>query len=490
MRLAVSVLFSFLAVAFCAAETVPAERLASPERSQAERLVSSVLQALETGNSAIFAPSLKRRVTKHATLTKRVAAAGKLRQVSIKEVTALPSGSWVRAETEHERGVIEWQIAYSSKKQRIETLSANFQPEENVSMRSVEVEQPPANRDPDLCKIPELCSPPDERTVTFLYATNRRLKEGEVASFTGARGTHLQYGAARVRIPEGHALGQVERPLKLAFWGYTFEKKTNEAQHFVVKSSVLLTPADWKLMVERMAPSEALVFVHGYRTLFEQALYRQAQIIYDLQYTRGLPVLFTWPSMGKISGYFYDRASAELSRDAFLELIRTLRDSGIQKIHVLAHSLGNQIVLDALATESRSADPLRIAELIMAAPDVDRDVFISLAPRVREIVGGMTIYASSADRALATSRRFVGIARAGDISPEPVVLPRIETIDVTVLGQELLGLNHDVYVKGRKVVADIQRILLDSTRPPDKRLPEIRSVPPNPAATRYWRYAH
>ncbi|VTZ50563.1 hypothetical protein MPC4_250071 [Methylocella tundrae] len=68
--------------------------------------------------------------------------------------------------------------------------------------------------------------------------------------------------------------------------------------------------------------------------------------------------------------------------------------------------MGNLIAVDALANYARTSNPIQIAHLWMAAPDVDRDQFLAQVPVPKAIVGGMTIYASSADRALAASREL------------------------------------------------------------------------------------
>src|SRR4051812_10782414 len=132
-----------------------------------------------------------------------------------------------------------------------------------------------------------------------------------------------------------------------------------------------------------------------------------AQIVWDLQYG-GIPVLFSWPSRGHIIDYPYDQNSALGTRPAFIELLRNIRVAGSQRVHVLAHSMGNLVFIDALADHPHQSDPLGIAELMMAAADVDRDHYIGIAPKVRAAVSGMTLYASSADRALAASKRVAG----------------------------------------------------------------------------------
>ena len=49
--------------------------------------------------------------------------------------------------------------------------------------------------------------------------------------------------------------------------------------------------------------------------------------------------------------------------------------AGVKNIYVVAHSMGNQIVLDALAQAAYMDLPVSLSELVFAAPDVDRDSF-------------------------------------------------------------------------------------------------------------------
>jgi esterase/lipase superfamily enzyme len=144
----------------------------------------------------------------------------------------------------------------------------------------------------------------------------------------------------------------------------------------------------------------------------------------------------------------------------------------------------------ALAQEARTSHPLTIAQLVMAAPDVDYDTFKQLAPKVRRITQGMTLYASSADKAMGASRALAKVPRAGDVtSAGPLILPDIDTIDVTPVGQELFGLNHDTFATGRTVLSDVSRIVLDGLRPPDARLPvEIQPMPDGVLPPKFWRY--
>jgi hypothetical protein len=79
--------------------------------------------------------------------------------------------------------------------------------------------------------------------------------------------------------------------------------------------------------------------------------------------------------------------------------------------------------------------------------------------------------------------------RAGDVfNGSPILLPRIESIDVSAIGDEMFGLNHNVFADNRSLIDDIGRLVLSGTRPPDQRSPQIRCVPEGNIPPDYWRY--
>jgi esterase/lipase superfamily enzyme len=55
---------------------------------------------------------------------------------------------------------------------------------------------------------------------------------------------------------------------------------------------------------------QVFIFVHGFNTSFDDALYRTAQLAYDMEFD-GVPYLFSWPSMASATEYLYDRDSAD-----------------------------------------------------------------------------------------------------------------------------------------------------------------------------------
>jgi esterase/lipase superfamily enzyme len=335
-------------------------------------------------------------------------------------------------------------------------------------------------------------SPPvvDPRVVEFLFATTRQAMLNspiERVVYTGERGP-LTFGAVSVRVPDDHRIGHIELPSSWKIFGITLHTEApNADKHFIIKRVAPLTADAFETSVREKGAKTALVFVHGFNTSFDDSVYRAAQIFWDLQY-KGLPVLFAWASRGDETDYLYDQQSAKLAEDSFVELLKKLRSLGVGQVNVIAHSMGNYVAVDALANYAQTTDPVQIAKLVMAAPDVDRNVFEQIAPKAKAIVGGMTLYASSADLAMKVSRGLAGgIPRAGDVPQEgPVVLPDIETIDVTAVGDEFLGVNHDTFAASRDVIEDIAALLHGNQPPP--RLSQIRQVPDPPSAVRYWKF--
>jgi esterase/lipase superfamily enzyme len=362
-------------------------------------------------------------------------------------------------------------------------------------------DQPAFNAAPPSANVPSIpiplsTAPPpppavDPRVVEFLFVSTRQAIAPSLTagvSYSGER-AQLSFGAASVRIPEDHKIGRIELPGSWSLFGLTlWTFSTNPDEHFVIKRVVPFSEDTFDQVARAKGAHAALVFIHGFNTTFEDALYRNAQIVWDLQYN-GLSVLFTWASRGEIQDYLYDKDSALIARQAFVALLQKLKNNGIDQINVLAHSMGNLIALDALANYAQTSNPVQIARLVMAAPDVDRDEFTALAPMAKAITAGMTLYASSADKAMVLSRALAGgIPRAGDVPTDgPVVLPNIETIDVTNVGDDIFGLNHDVFAGSRNVLDDISLLLKLNLPPP--RLSQIRPVPDPPLAARFWKYA-
>jgi esterase/lipase superfamily enzyme len=345
---------------------------------------------------------------------------------------------------------------------------------------------------------PSLCSPShdktyDARLVEFFYATDRNVTvSNNIATLDAESGRsgQLSYGIAAVHIPKDHEPGRIELPSEWRFLGIELKSSSDENKHFSIKRLASVSLEDWKVLMKKQAEETekktALIFVHGFNTTFEQALLRNAQIVWDLGYD-GVSLLYSWSSRGKVRDYVYDRDSAEIAQPGFIALLGILRDLGIEHVNVIAHSMGNRVVLPALSGLAGGENAIRLNQLIMAAPDVARDQFINQLPLVQKITEGTTLYASSADKALLASAELARFPRAGLVPPEgPVILPKLDTIDVTAVGSELLGLNHTVFASNRAVMDDLKLLIVDGMKLP--RLSQVKRAPEPPKPPTYWKY--
>ncbi|KZE36050.1 alpha/beta hydrolase [Chelatococcus daeguensis] len=317
--------------------------------------------------------------------------------------------------------------------------------------------------------VPVATGAPGAATVDMIVATTRSAGATPAEMFTGERGRDPAFARITVSIPPDSArtVGEVQWPSRVP---------GNPATDFVTLRADRLDrqgALDWfHKAVARTPKRRVLVFIHGFNNRFEDAVFRFAQIVHDSG-SPVVPVLFTWPSRASILAYGYDRESSTYSRDALETLLTALaRDPAVGEISVLAHSMGNWVTLEALRQmairNGRVASKIR--NVMLAAPDVDVDVFRTQLAAITRPRPNVTLFVSQDDRALAVSRRVWGSsARLGAINPEAepyhTDLPRdgITVIDLTKL-QTGDRLNHGKFAQSPEVVQIIgQRLVAGQT---------------------------
>jgi len=303
--------------------------------------------------------------------------------------------------------------------------------------------------------------------VPVFFATDRDAsgKAGPGGLFGGGRGA-LRFGCIEVAIPPSHERGAVEAP---SWW--KFEFKADPDKHLTLQSAMLFDGEGSFIegLGRRFAAvggHDALVFVHGYRVGFDAAVMRTAQIAHDLRF-RGAALLYSWPSTNSFFRYTQDENNAAWTVghfEVFLQLV--LQRSGAQRVHVIAHSMGNRVVSEALRNLGPGLDTKRLQQIVLAAPDIDAEVFEQLAAKFSDKARQVTLYASSHDLALRASKLVHGYPRAGDTEPEVLIVPKVVTIDASHAGTDLLG--HSYIGDSSSILADIAR-LLDTGAGPDER---------------------
>ena len=335
--------------------------------------------------------------------------------------------------------------------------------------------------------------------VPVFYGTDRARKDQPKRMlYTSERARRLELGHALVTVPKTHQVPNIERPfaIRIPYFQITlYEGAEDPKSHFTIKEMSVLSREQFiaktreRVNGSRAFKDQAVVFVHGYNNTFDYALYRTAQMAYDLKFD-GATFLYSWPSLGDFSGYGYDRESsvqAEPYLRQYLELV--LKETGAKEVSVIAHSMGNLPLLQVLRDLGPTLGPdVRLNQIIMAAPDIDRNVFENIAADLQKYGRGLTLYASANDRAMQAARRVAGgIPRAGDVPLEgPIIIEGIDTIDVTQTSLDYLALNHSMYAEKSALLNDIGLLLQTGERPPDKRIPILELI--DSGKGKFWRY--
>jgi esterase/lipase superfamily enzyme len=304
--------------------------------------------------------------------------------------------------------------------------------------------------------------------IDLLVATTRQpLPDKQSEMFSGERGKQLSFADIAVSIPPDSAreIGEVQWPASVP---------GNPAREFVTLSTENIDrPTAVQRFGQRISQPDvrgrAIVFVHGYNSRFEDAVFRFAQIMHDSK-APGVPILFTWPSRGELLAYTYDRESANYSRDGLEQgLLALAANPKVTEISILAHSMGNWVTMEALRTMALRNGRVhaKIANVMLAAPDVDVDVFYTQMRALGKNRPAMTLFVSQDDRALQFSRRIWGnVARLGSINPEEqpykddIARSRISVVDLTKLksGDPLA---HGTFAQSPDVVRFIGRRLAE-----------------------------
>jgi esterase/lipase superfamily enzyme len=99
----------------------------------------------------------------------------------------------------------------------------------------------------------------------------------------------------------------------------------------------------------------------------------------------------------------------------------------------------------------------RIGAIVLAAPDVDLDVFGRLIDRFGDLRSRVTVIVASNDRALSLSRRLAGNARVGIADRAVLEAYGIRVADATDHGSGLA--RHDTFMSNAEVRAVVKRAI-------------------------------
>jgi len=372
-------------------------------------------------------------------------------------------------------------------------------------------------------------------TLDIFYVTNRApiAREDGTVSYSAGRSHALAFGTVAVsgNDADGAAVATPSEVGRFPATPYGLERVKGgltRAPEAVAahERSVAAMQSEIQRRLAATSRKEIVVFVHGYNNGFEDAAKSAAQLCNDLGPQDFVCIALTWPaggSKGILFGYNVDRESGEFSVIDIRKAIRIIADTpGLRQLHFLAHSRGTDVLTSALqhlgieayVSQGSLSSRFKIANVILAAPDIDIDVAIARlfgvpsdpdlsygrAPR-RSIVFDpgrlhFTVYASTGDRALSLSKFLFGSqlrlglldARAdpSEMNMTPQAAGMADFIS-TQGGGGLIG--HSYFLSDAAVRADLVALIRDGKMPgdPGRPLVEVKRpfwfLPDRPVAT-------
>ena len=243
---------------------------------------------------------------------------------------------------------------------------------------------------------------------TILVATTRERDSRPGTYFGGERAQSVSYATVTVAVPPTHVPGKIEWPSRAP---------GNPETDFVVRDAAYLDSEkqfvktlNAQLAMRPPGKRRVFVFIHGYNTMFAEGLYRFTQIVDDAD-APAVPVLFTWASRGHVTDYVYDSNSATAARDELEHTLRLVFASNAEEVNILAHSMGNWVTVEALRQIKISAKlpPMnKLGAVVLAAPDIDIDVFKSQMRRFGKPRKPFFVIVSHDDKALRFSDFIAG----------------------------------------------------------------------------------
>ena len=324
---------------------------------------------------------------------------------------------------------------------------------------------------------------PDPGHYRVWYATTRRpvsedsAREGYAAEADPQERVH--HGYCDVLIPESHAFGSVGSSwLKRWLRPWQPDDRLRIEQVARLDEAIFLRSVRRELRALDPAERVALVYIHGYRTSFDEAAIRAAQIGFDLK-VPGITAFFSWHSRGELDDYLADGEAIQEAEEPLRQfLLQFATQVDAEKVHLIAHSMGNQGLaraIQGIAEQVTEESGKPFAQILLAAPDIGQALFRRLARAYPKVSERTTLYISARDKALQLSRWLQDTPRAG-FTPPVTVVDDIDTVEVTDIDLTLLG--HGYFAAAEPVLYDMSELIHDG-KPPERRL-RVRQTPGPP----------
>jgi len=235
---------------------------------------------------------------------------------------------------------------------------------------------------------------------------------------------------------------------------------------------------------------EVVLFVHGFNNTFDDAGLSLADV-WHFTGRVGVPIFYTWPAAsGGLFGYFKDREAGEFTIFHLKETLRMLsRVEGLENIHIIAHSRGTDITTSALrelVIEARAAghDPrqkYKIANLFLAAPDLDFGVVRQrlIAERFGPAIGQVTVYMNQSDGALGFAQFLMAGLRFGRLAHENLgeaereIFNRVRNVNFVSVEGVSGFVGHSYFREHAGALSDIAMAIRHKAKPGDANRPLV-----------------
>lgn len=155
-----------------------------------------------------------------------------------------------------------------------------------------------------------------------------------------------------------------------------------------------------------------VLYIHGFNNK-RRGIESAARRISEQWGPQVIVFAFYWPSQGKPWAYKDDRRMVTEVKDCLCqthlaEVIQHLANK-VKKLHILAHSMGNRLLLRTLLREMNLCDvyKLNLGQLFCVAADEVDVVFKKIANMYVNVVDGITSYCSDIDIALMVSASLI-----------------------------------------------------------------------------------
>lgn len=304
--------------------------------------------------------------------------------------------------------------------------------------------------------------------IKTAFATNRKRHDDRACPdqlFAATLSDEMTYGFAEFLVMD-LARGQPRASFLKRIWRkvtLTLGDIFNGRQDMVLDRVDLVEQLDFQKLLEKSSTKGALVSIHGFANDFRDAMHATAKMVYRsrIEQLDLLPVIFSWPSPGSKVKYLPDITTAENSRMSLGWLLQLLANLPAAKtLSLMAHSHGCKMLVEAIGEMPKAGTP-RFSRAILVEPDVDATFLEQRIGMILQVAGGLTVYHSSNDLALALSGALFKSKRAGrkglETSMAKSLPAMVEIVDASQVASGLV--RHSPHVDSAEVIGDIRSLL-------------------------------